>query len=53
MVFMIQFNKLKETLDIFIPRTQDGASITLTMTADSAKQLYEKLGNILKQEGLT
>lgn len=46
---MVEFNKLKETVDIFIPRTTEGASITLTMTTDKAKQLYQLLQKVLKE----
>jgi len=46
---MVEFNKLKETLDIFIPRNNSDASITLTMTGDKAKQLYEALQKTLKE----
>jgi len=46
---MVEFNKLKETVDIFIPRTTEGASITLTMTVDKAKQLYQLLQKALKE----
>jgi len=46
---MVEFNKLKETVGIFIPRTADGASITLTMTGDKAKQLYQLLEKVLKE----
>lgn len=46
---MVEFNKLKETVDIFIPRTTEGASITLTMTIDKAKQLYQLLEKGLKE----
>lgn len=46
---MVEFNKLKETVDIFIPRTMEGASITLTMTVDKAKQLYQLLQKVLKE----
>lgn len=46
---MVEFNKLKETVDIFIPRTTEGASITLTMTAEKAKQLYQLLQKTLSE----
>lgn len=46
---MVEFNKLKETVDIFIPRTTEGASITLTMTAEKAKQLYQLLQKALSE----
>lgn len=49
---MVEYNKLKETLDIFIPRSNSDASITLTMTADKAKQLYESLQKALKENDL-
>jgi len=45
---MIEYNKLKETLDIFIPRNNSDASIRLTMTGDKAKQLYESLQRVFK-----
>ena len=46
---MVEFNKLKETVDIFIPRTGEGASITLTMTVEKAKQLYQLLHKVLAE----
>jgi phosphotransferase system HPr-like phosphotransfer protein len=49
---IVEYNKLKETLDIFIPRSNGGASITLTMTGDKAKQLYESLQKVLKENDL-
>jgi hypothetical protein len=49
---MVEFNKLKETVDIFIPRTGEGASITLTMTANAAKQLYQKLHAVMTENNL-
>jgi len=49
---MVEYNKLKETLDIFIPRNNSDASITLTMTSEKAKQLYEALHKILKENDL-
>jgi len=49
---MVEYNKLKETLDIFIPRNNSDASITLTMTGDKAKQLYESLQKVLKDNEL-
>jgi len=49
---MVEYNKLKETLDIFIPRSNSDASITLTMTGDKAKQLYEALQKVLKDNEL-
>jgi len=49
---MVEYNKLKETLDIFVPRNNSDASITLTMTADKAKQLYESLQKVLKENEL-
>ena len=44
---MVEYNKLKETVDIFIPRTTEGASITLTMTVQKAQQLYQLLQKTL------
>jgi hypothetical protein len=49
---MVEFNKLKETVDIFIPRSSEGASITLTMTAGTAKQLYQLLHKVLAENDL-
>ena len=46
---MVEFNKLKETVDIFIPRTGEGASITLTMTVEKAKHLYQLLHKVLAE----
>jgi hypothetical protein len=46
---MVEFNKLKETVNIFIPRTTEDPSITLTMTVDKAKQLYQLLQKALKE----
>jgi len=46
---IVEFNKLKETVDIFIPRTTEGASITLTMTVEKAKQLYQLLHKVLSE----
>jgi len=49
---MVEFNKLKETVDIFIPRTTEGASITLTMTIEKAKQLHQLLQKVLSENDL-
>jgi phosphotransferase system HPr-like phosphotransfer protein len=49
---ILEYNKLKETLDIIIPRNTSDASITLTMTGDEAKQLYESLQKALKENDL-
>jgi len=49
---MVEFNKLKETVDIFISRTTEGASITLTMTVDKAKQLHQLLQKVLSENDL-
>ena len=49
---MVEYNKLKETLDIFIPRNNSDASITLTLTGDKAKLLYESLQKVLKENDL-
>ena len=46
---MVDYNRLKETVDIFIPRTTEGASITLTMTVEKAKQLYQLLQKVLSE----
>jgi len=46
---MVDYNRLKETVDIFIPRTTEGASITLTMTVEKAKQLYQLLQKALSE----
>ena len=46
---IVEYNKLKETVDIFILRTTEGASITLTMTVDKAKQLYRLLHKALSE----
>jgi len=46
---MVEHNKLKEMLDMFIPRTTEHASITLTMTVEKAKQLYPLLHKVLPE----
>jgi hypothetical protein len=46
---MVEYNRLKETVDIFVPRTTEGASITLTMTVEKARQLYQLLHKVLAE----
>jgi len=46
---MVELNKLKETVDIFIPRSGEGVSVTLTMTVDRAKLLYQQLHKVLAE----
>jgi hypothetical protein len=46
---MVEYNKLKETVDIFIARSSEGVSLTLTMTASTAKQLYQLLHKVLAE----
>jgi len=46
---MVEHNKLKEMVDLFIPRTTEHASITLTMTVEKAKQLYPLLHKVLPE----
>jgi hypothetical protein len=46
---MVEHNKLKEMVDMFIPRTTEHASITLTMTVEKAKQLFPLLHRVLAE----
>jgi len=44
---MVECNRLKATVDVFIARVNSDAFITPTMIAAKAKSLYESLQTVL------